>query len=345
MRAFLARIRSGWAGVGQGFRLGVLGIVIVVAAGLGTRMWLVRSTSGSDAGSLDDSRFDAWSSSSENAANRGAGRSGKTDKSRVTRDAATVVAAGRRFLALQEAWEHRLTAKAVGAVERVFPGRAVVTVNLELSRHTEERTGVNVPPGGVQPSLVESGPPREAPQTLQTDPNRAPAVSAFPSRMRREQAGDIQRKEVDPELYGSKIELQLAPAIHRITASVVLDEAAFRAGEDPAETTSVVVDMVKHAIGFDEARGDRIHASAKMTFGKPATVDAWTAGLAWTTLTLTLVMAFLAMWLSRVGRSAAAVEDPSELAERMRRDIEASIEHDPVAVSRVLGEWAREAQR
>ena len=339
MRAFFARIRSGWADAGHGIRLGVLGIVIAVAAGLGTQIWLVqtavRSVHGSERGSVPDSRMTNGSEVSENPATR---------KEVGTHDAATAVAAGRKFLALQDEWEHRLTAKAADAVERAFSGRAVVTVNLELSRHSEERSGVNVPPGGLQPSVVESGPPRESTKALQSDPNLTPAVNAFRSKMRREDAGDVRRKELDPELYGKKIELQLAPAIQRITASVVLDEAAFKADEDAIATTAVVVDMVKHAIGFDETRGDRIHASAQMKFAKPSTVDAWTTGLAWTMLAMILVLTFLAVWFSQDRHPAPAVADPSQLADRMRRDIEAAIERDPAAVSRVLSEWAREVR-
>jgi flagellar biosynthesis/type III secretory pathway M-ring protein FliF/YscJ len=266
------------------------------------------------------------------------------------------VADGRQFLALQDAWEARLTDKAVRALERTFPGRAIVTVNLELSPHTENRSGVNVPVDGLQPNLIETmGTPAgmsrgggDGPSgPLESDPNRAPAVSAFASRLRRDVAGRVYKKQIDVSLYGRKTEVQLAPAIRRITASVVLDEAALATHEDQAATKAAVVDIVKHAIGFDATRGDQMHAPAVMRFTTPPTAAVGTGWDAWSMLAMMLLLfaLFGAVWFARRAGSNQPSPNAEALALRMRQEIETAIEHDPEVVAEILGEWAMEARR
>jgi flagellar biosynthesis/type III secretory pathway M-ring protein FliF/YscJ len=344
--------RVAWAGFASGLRLGALGLVIALAASFGTQLWVRGDTPGEGPGEETP---------------EGAAAAPQDRQQPVP----IPVAEGRRFLEIQDAWESRLQEKATRALEAAFRGHVVVTVNLELDPRAETTSGVHLPKDGLQPNFIEIGgserrqqePRRESRSgAVPSDPDVAPAAAAFVSRLRRDSGPrEFETRRTDPALYGRRTEILLAPVIRRITASVLIDKTVVVASAEPAATTKIVSEIVKHAIGFDETRGDRLHEPAVVEFAAAtataavsegdgsAANDAWLVALP---LILFLFLVLILAWRHHSAASgpgpgpvpAAASPDMSteQLAARMRHEIEKAIDSDPAAVSRALGDWAME---
>jgi Flagellar M-ring protein C-terminal len=336
--------RAAWAGLASGLRLGALGLVIALAASFGTHLWVRGDTPGEE-------------TREETAA-------APQDRQQPV---PIPVAEGRRFLAIQEEWESRLQEKATRALAAAFRGHVVVTVNLELDPRAETTSGVHLPEAGLQPNFIEIGGSERREQksrrrprqgAVPSDPDVAPAAAAFVSRLRRGSGQrEFETRRTDPALYGRRTEILLAPVIRRITASVLIDETVVVNSAEPATITKMVSEIVKHAIGFDETRGDSLHEPAIVDFAAAPTTAAVSGGGgsaadgAWlVALPLFLILIVILAWRHQpaasgpepVPATGSLASSTEQLAARMRHEIEMAIDSDPAAVSRALGDWAME---
>ena len=281
-----------------------------------------------------------------------------------------------RELALARQKQH----KAQEMLDISLPGQAKVTVNVEFDpRVTQLRapyagdTQVVASRRKVKNSSVDERPNFNGdPSTAaQTSPANGAAATGSPLRSTQKTDED-ETKYAEP---GEQRVIQTDHMIKRITASLVIDKDVPQIA-DAADATAKqaaaakIGEMVKGAIGFDEARGDDLKIVFDVDLQEPAPAEPLASGPSFLDIArewgptlgqvvgVVVVLLFLRGLLksanpraagasataggSSDGESAKPEPTAEELSRRMRREIERSIAEDPAAVSRLLEAWLAE---
>lgn len=244
----------------------------------------------------------------------------------------------KEFLAQQHARGLELQARAQRLLDRLYPGRALVTVSVELDNQwerLEER---------IQPDY---------PVLLTEERGSARDASA-------EGSGGTTTRRYEPFL-GTRNRRPLAPDVRRISVALVLDRSIDSARHGAIESA------IKAAVGFDDARDGGVSDRFDVLVEAFPAADAAKAGLqidwwivlpwvsaAGAVLALMLAIAFLRARAAaaarerarRIEREAAIAEvrpaTPKERAHELRGEIERAIAADPASVSRLFEGWLAE---
>ncbi|MCA8956714.1 MAG: hypothetical protein KDC87_11625 [Planctomycetes bacterium] len=274
---------------------------------------------------------------------------------------------GSEFLRLQMMWENTLATKAREVLYKVFQEDFEVTLTLALKPTVTQSKSINPPESGLQPNVTESTSKEDqsGPNNGSGSPGGAPATGQGGSSGVASSTTDKTEKKItDVSLYGVKSVAQLAPFIERISVAVVANSESEVVKNMKGELKAVE-DLVKSAVGFDKARGDEITAKSLPFAPLPPPVEAPSPDMmalaekfgppVGQVLAVLLVILFLRSTMKRaqgkrpppepersvIDENTEALE-PSEVARRMRREIERAIHEDPKAISRMLDNWLTE---
>lgn len=266
------------------------------------------------------------------------------------------------FLSLVKAMSQGRTQTAQARLDAVYPGRTIVTVNVELDPSWEIRTEKILP----EQKLVKSDDTTKD----ETRTPRAADASTGPAAEPPPAEGPTTSKEtrklefVTEQLIGERKVGRQFPEVKRLTATLLYDKAL---EQQQGFDKNVFEQTVKTLVGIDPARVDADGNpadtfSALATPWPEATPEPLASGpglgdqaLRWApavgqVLGVLLVLLFLRS-LFRRSRPATAAADqeptaeelsPDEQARRMRREIEKSIATDPAALAKLLESWLAE---
>ncbi len=252
----------------------------------------------------------------------------RVDPAESRRDAAAPLGVD-GFLALEKRLVDERQSRVQSMLDRLWPGRAFVTVGVELDPRwttSAER---------IQP---------ESPAMREDEQPGAGGAGA-------------RRRTYEP-FSGERETVLLAPELRRVTAALVLDASIAR---DPRQQQRIV-EAVKKAIGPVRGQDPDVEVlveSFAVAPPKPARRPAVVADVPAdiTVLTASVALAALGVawiWLARARRrrNAASSEAqkpesalaPAELVRARREAIEQSIATDPVFASRLVESWIAEGR-
>jgi flagellar biosynthesis/type III secretory pathway M-ring protein FliF/YscJ len=276
------------------------------------------------------------------------------------------------FLALQQRRAEELQEKAHDLLEATYPGQVRVRVNVQLDPNwkLERRTLTPEAPLVKTDKLSKQDSGSGASGTVAGDPSTTGAVAGNANAPA--SGGPTNKNETRDREYvtaiGSAESGMLSPDVRRLSAAIVIDEAAV---QSDAGKVDQITKLVKGAIGWDETRDGAelpvVVEKFKAAPPPPAAAGPGVMGLvrefgptAGQVVAVVLVLVFLRGLLRRSQRpmparlpgrtaaaragAAAAAEPAEELSpeddmKRARREIERAIADDPGAVSRLLESW------
>ena len=234
------------------------------------------------------------------------------------------------FLALEHRLAEERRARVQGMLDRLWPGRAFVTVGVELD-----------------PRWVTSA-ERIQPDLPAVKEDEQPASGASGGR----------RRTYEP-FSGERRTTLLAPEIRRVSAALVLDVGIAR---DPRQQQRIV-ETVKKALGAVRGEDADVEVLLESLAGpvspsapKPVPVVRSRPTGDFLVLTASIALAALGMawyWLRRPRRSRDVAEPepviadeppPAQAARARRRAIEDAITGDPVFASRLVESWMAEGR-
>lgn len=272
------------------------------------------------------------------------------------------------FLAQQREMGDMRTRAAQDALDLVWPGKTVVTVGVELDPAWEVVTQKVLP---AEPLVKTDKVTKDSTDnsigqgTAGGDPSAAAATAQDAAASKNNTRKETRDREFVTDI-GEKRAGRLAPAIRRLTVSLIYDKTlAEKDGFKPDE----LIKTVKAIVGWDPTR-DQEDAFSTLIGEFPAEApDAGVSGgpgmmaiaMEWAPvvgqlLGVVLVLFFLKGLFKRAapattGAAVPEVEEikeedlaPEELAKRMRREIERAIASDPAALARLLESWLTESK-
>ena len=272
------------------------------------------------------------------------------------------------FLAQQRELSDERTALAQEALDAIYPGKAVVTVSVELDPQWQITNEKMLPPEPVVLSEQTTKDSTENSESAGTGASGDPSTAATAG----EATGhrNNTKKEMRDRKYladvGERRSGRLAPEIKRVSVALLYDRSLEqKQGFNKDELAGVV----KSIVGWDGTRRPQDTFST-MAGDFPVAEPAVAAGAAgpgrvaqllkWApaigqVLGVALVLLFLRGLLKSrapaASRKAAlpggAQEEqlpPAERQQRMRREIERAIASDPAALARILESWLAESK-
>jgi flagellar M-ring protein FliF len=270
------------------------------------------------------------------------------------------------FLAEERSMSESKTRDAQAALDAVYPGKTIVTVNVELAREWEVKTTKVLP---TEP-LVQSEKSTKDNTTNGTtsgggDPSAAAGTGAEAANAalhKNTTSKETKDKQYVTDIGELRSGLRASPIKH-ISVAMLYDQSLEKVeGFQPTQLAGIV----KSIVGWDSKRDDDT-GFATMSSAFPAEAPAllpagpgfsdlalrWAPTAAQVT-GLVLVLLFLRSLFRRSGRARALAEpEPvievpeqelpvDEQARRMRREIERAIVQDPATLARMLESWITE---
>ncbi len=278
------------------------------------------------------------------------------------------------FLSQQKLRSRDLTFLAQQVLDRAYPGKAMVTVSVELDP-SWERVSEKIQP--ATPAIVRE----EITKNTSSDGNLGsggdPSVAAptsgglassSSSGPKNSTKQDTKNRTMEP-WSGTRDSGKLAPDIRTLNIALVLDETI----PDVVNKQEQIEALVKDAVGFSELRPgggtDRfsVHIAPEFIVPPPPAAVGFDfmetardyAPLVGQIIAVLIVVMFLRSLLKKgntplapkaaTSAGSVVVEEEVELstdeqALRMRREIEKSINEDPGSISRLLEGWLAEVQ-
>ncbi len=267
------------------------------------------------------------------------------------------------FLALQRRLASERQALAQEALDAIHPGKALVTVGIELDPQWEVLSQKILPsePVVVTDSMTKDVTEDKETKRAQGDPSIAAQSSEQPS------SSNSSKKETRDRKYmteiGERRSGKLAPEIKRMSVALVYDRSL---EQQPGFDKQSLVGVVKSIVGWNPERDDEAMFSSmvgEFAAEPPAFVEAgpgfadiakeW-APTVGQLLGVALVLLFLRSLMRTPARAVAAEPAPAASAageaslppeeqhKRMRRELERAIASDPAALARMMESWLAE---
>ncbi|MHC5062359.1 MAG: flagellar M-ring protein FliF C-terminal domain-containing protein [Planctomycetota bacterium] len=286
------------------------------------------------------------------------------------------------FLTQQKARSRDMTFLAQQVLDRAYPGKAMVTVSVELDPNWE-RVSEKIQP--ATPAIIREEVTKNTSSDGKVGSGGDPSVAAPPTSgglssgsgggPKNTTKSDTKNRTMEP-WSGTRETGKLAPDIRSLNIALVLDETI----PDVANRLTEIEGLVKAAVGYSEQRVgggiDQIKTQVVPEFIVPPPpvapgVDFMEiakdyAPLFGQIVAVLIVVMFLRSLLKKgstplapqlAGASSSprgsSIDEPDEeevelstdeQARRMRREIEKSINEDPGSISRLLEGWLAEVQ-
>ncbi len=267
------------------------------------------------------------------------------------------------FIARQEQIAEERRQRAQAMLDRVYPGRAFVTVSVELDPRWERRTEKLQPrtPALISEDRVEDG--SVVPGPASGDPSDGAALPSSVAQPR----GQESRTRVYEPFSGTVETGLLAPEIRSIQVALVIDKslsanresisrAVLQAVGKPIDGETEI-EVLEDVFAVGEMPGLEATGSAGGSLA-----EWWLVGRDYAPYAAQVGAVLAALWFLRsllrrtqardatagagvpdarplTARAEGEAEDP---AAQLRRDIERSIVEDPAAMSRLLESWLAE---
>lgn len=277
------------------------------------------------------------------------------------------------FLGLERSMSEQRTQLAQAKLDAVFPGKTIVTVNVELDPSWEIRTEKILPEQQLMKSDDSTKDETKAANATsgvdqgsgQGGDSRSTGSAPSTSKETRK------REYVTDGVIGERRVGKQFPEVRRLTVAVLYDKEFVKdkvKKDDGSFNEAEFERMVKTLVGIDPGRldgeGNPADQFSMLPSDFPAAVpEVVPSGpgigdqaLRWApavgqVLGVLLVLLFLRSLFKRARPAAAAEEQkavseenlsPDEQARRMRREIEKSIAADPAALAKLLESWLSE---
>lgn len=274
------------------------------------------------------------------------------------------------FRAMERAISAERTQNAQDLLDRMWPGKASVTVNVELDPNWEIVSEKIAPSSELVKSekITKDTSDQKSGSAGTTAPNgsrtvSSPSAATEPSSTENTTKNETRDREFVTEV-GERRSGRQAAEIKRITVAVVYDKTLAGQGSDfdPKNLESAVKAMVGWDKNRDTDDGFSLLAG-EFTPLDPAAIGTTGGGLGelvlqWgptvgQVLGVAVVLLFLRGLLKRSARSAAAgaaaaadaepppakPDSPEEMQRKMRKEIERAIASDPAALAKLLETW------